>query len=244
MHRERAVIPVEEVVLSLAAGPHPYEVANRRAALEAWQAEVRVRPFLFDGQVALASDCDLAGGVFRATCHLVSYSTFLHWRANRPVAGAIHIFAMPLIVSADGAVVAIRMSERTANAGRIYCPCGSLDDSDVVDGRFDVAGNMLREVAEETGLDLGEAEADLSFNALPLDGAVAIFRVYRFAQNAADLVARMEEHARREPDPEISEVVAVWSEADITADFQFHMPAILDWYFNERRDTPRIRAAG
>lgn len=244
MPRDLIVTEVDDVVLSLATVAHPYEVANRRAALADWQAEVARRPFLFDGKVALASACRLSGGVFSATCHLVSFSTFLHWRARRPVEGAIHVFAMPLLVSGDDSVIAIRMGERTANPGRIYCPCGSLDESDVVNGQFDVTGNMYREVAEETGLDLGEAEVESRFHALPAGGSVVLFRVYRFAGSADDLAARISDHARSDPDPEIAGVVAIRDMDDITSDFQFHMPAILDWYFNRPAAASRVRAAG
>jgi len=40
---------------------------------------------------------------------------------------------------------------------------------------------------------------------------------------------------RADPDPEISSAVVVRRPEDVTAEFNFHMPPIVDWYFRTGR---------
>lgn len=236
MLRENAIIPVRRTLLIYSEEPHPFHAGNKEAARRNWEDEIRRQPFLFDGDVVLGSSASAKDKCFTATCHLIPYSTFLLWRRRRPVVGAIHIFAMPLLVSSDDAVIAVRMGERTANAGRIYCASGSFDGSDLQAGRFDTEANMCREVMEETGLDLSQAAADpQGFHILPTGGVIVIFRVFRFEEDARTLAARIAAHVGGDPDPEIDGAEIVRGPDDVTAAFSFHMPPIIDWYFGTGR---------
>jgi len=182
MLHENLITPVDRTALIHATEPHPFQIETALQARLNWQEEVRAQPALFDGSVILASTAAVVDGVFRAAVHLVPYSTFLYWRRIRPVPGAIHVFAMALIVSSDDALIAVRMGRKTANAGRIYCASGSFDEDDLVGDRFDVDANMRREVLEETGLDLSAAIAAPAYNVLAIGGTVVLFRIYRFAE--------------------------------------------------------------
>ena len=82
---------------------------------------------------------------------------------------ALHVFAMALPVGSDGGVLAGRMAAHTANAGCVYCASGAFDRDDIIDGRFDADANMAREVAEETGLDLRDAEAATGYRVLVME---------------------------------------------------------------------------
>jgi 8-oxo-dGTP pyrophosphatase MutT (NUDIX family) len=117
-------------------------------------------------------------------CHIVPFSAFLLWRKTRPAGAAIHLFGLPVIVSSDGAVIAIRMGQRTANPGRVYCAAGSLDTDDIRDGYCDIDGNMAREVLEETGLSLSDATSVTGFHGLRGQDVVTLFRAYHFAATA------------------------------------------------------------
>jgi 8-oxo-dGTP pyrophosphatase MutT (NUDIX family) len=232
MLSDNIIIPVRRTMLIHSAEPHPFHLDNEEEARRNWEDEIRRQPFLFDGQVALASDAVASDGCFTATCHLVPYSTFLYWRRIRPVPGALHVFAMALPVSSDGAVIAVRMGNRTANAGRVYCASGAFDRDDLIDGHFDPAVNMRREVMEETGLDLDDAVPEGGYHLLPIGGVIVIFRIFRFAADAETLAGKIAAHARAEADPEIAGAEILRRPDDITDAFQFHMPPVLNWYFS------------
>ena len=49
------------------------------------------------------------------------------------------------------------MGPHTANAGRIYFPCGTPDPDDIVGKRIDLDLSVRRELKEETGLDVASS---------------------------------------------------------------------------------------
>ncbi len=226
-----AIFPVSDFDLTVLDTPHPYEQAEAQAAALNWQAEIARNPAFFNGRMVLPRAIMIRQGAIRGECHLVDYSTFLLWRKTKPRDKAVHLFGLPVILSADGAVIAIRMGPHTANPGRVYCAAGSLDASDIVEGRCDVEGNMRREVAEETGLDLAAATAGESFWALHADSVVTLFRLYRFSQTADELVSIIERHAADDPQPEIDAAMAITTADPTLYDYPPFMPGILSWIF-------------
>ena len=231
MLQENSVVFVDRVDLVHSREEHPFHIANREQAGRNWRSEVLARPMLFDGPVMLASAARIEDGVLSATCHLVPYSTFLLWRKMPSAEGALHIFAMALPVGSDGGVLAGRMAAHTANAGRVYCASGSFDDEDIADGRFDADANMAREVAEETGLDLGKGEAARGYPVLAMAGAFVIVRVHRFAATAAELAERAARHIAAQREPELDAALAVSGMDEVSLQFAPHMAPILAWHF-------------
>jgi hypothetical protein len=138
---------------------------------------------------------------------------------------------MALPVASDGAVIAGRMSGWTANPGRVYCASGSFDRDDIVNGVFDTEGNMAREVAEETGLDLCLAECEPGYSLLRIDGSIVIFRTYRFAEPSNTLVATARRHIAADPKAELANVVVITGIDDADSSFAAHMAPILATHF-------------
>jgi 8-oxo-dGTP pyrophosphatase MutT (NUDIX family) len=226
-----AIFPVRSVTLRVNKGAHPWYLANTGPIAANWQAEVAANPKLYDGQMVFQHRLSFSAGHIAGEAHMVPFSTFLHWRRNDRESGGFHLFAMPLMLSTDGALIAIRMAEGTANPGRVYCAAGSMDAHDVVDGACDLDSNMRREVREETGLDLDDAEADPVYYATHGLNTVTIFRIFRFPLTEEELLARIAAHVAADPDPEISAAVAIRSADPDAHDYAFFMLPILDWLF-------------
>lgn len=222
---------VDAFDLSVVDGPHPLYAAHQKEIEANWVRETEANPHLFNGQMVLQRHLTYDKGVIRGVAHVIPYSTLLWWRKRPDPEGALHLFGYPVLVSSDGAIIAIRMSDRTANPGQVYCAAGSLDLSDIIDGKLDLAGNMVREVREETGLDLAEAEADPHFYASHLNNRIVVFRLYHFLVTSAELVARIEAHMPYDEEQEIDGVVVIRSADPKAHNYNPLMLPIMDWFF-------------
>ncbi|WP_438747714.1 NUDIX hydrolase [Pararhizobium sp. O133] len=232
---ERRIFPVTGIELRVMDGPHPYCVSEQNAISANWAEEIAANPALYDGRMLLPRAIGIENGRIRGESHIVPFSAFLLWRKTRPVDLALHLFGLPVIVSSDGAVIAIRMGKHTSNPGRVYCAAGSLDPEDIRDGICDMDGNMAREVLEETGVALADAESVSDFHALHDRGVITVLRVYRFAETADELIMRIGRHIAEDPEPEIDEALAIRrAEPGLHAYLPF-MPPILDWALNGGR---------
>lgn len=208
---EMQVFPLQSVELAVLPGDHPFHAAEASRAAENWRGEIAANPALFDGRMVFFDRVRLAEGALRAEGHLMPFSSFLWWRRQAPPPGGVHIFGWAIPVSSDGAVIAIRMGPQTANAGLVYCAAGSLDANDIVGDRCDLAGNLRREVLEETGLDLSEAEPASGWYGLHRDRRVTLYRYFRFERTAEELLAAIGRHMAVDHEKEIDAAVAIRS---------------------------------
>lgn len=227
--------PVDGFDLAVVDGPHPLHTAHENEIEANWGREFEANPHLFNGQMVLQRQLTFDGGIIRGIAHVIPYSALLWWRKQADPAGAFHLFGFAVLVSSDNAIVAIRMSDRTANPGQVYCAAGSLDLSDIVDGKLDVAGNMAREVGEETGLDLDEAEAEPQFYASHANNRIVVFRFYRFAVTSAEMVEKIHAHMATDEEKEIDGVVVIRSADPAAHNYNPLMHPILDWHFGSDR---------
>ena len=71
------------------------------------------------------------------------------------------------------------MAAHTANPGRVYFAAGSFEPEDFPGGRVDLHRNMVREVLEETGIDIvGTAARPAPPRACDRNRGTVIFRRY------------------------------------------------------------------
>lgn len=210
---EGEVAEIGDVDLSISTEDHPFESAERAAIEANWQAEVTANPALYNGRMVLFSKLALEGADVRGLGHVIDYSTFLWWRKQADGRDGYHAFGMAVPVSRDGALIAIRMARTTANPGIVYCAAGSLDEHDIVDGKCDVAGNMAREVREETGLDLAEARAEPVLFGAHYRRRVSLFRFFHFDLTAEEMLERIARHVAQDHEKEIEEAIAIRSPA-------------------------------
>ena len=228
---ENRLLPAREVTLRLAAAPHPYEMLHAQDIEANWQAERARNPALFDGRTVLFSRIGLQDGHLVGACHEVRYASLLHWRLARRTDMAAHLFAMALPVTADGAVLTVRMAPWTANAGQIYFAGGSLEPDDFVHAVADVDGNMQREVLEETGLALEGIPRDARYRVVRTDRGVVVIRRYALPQTAGEVEDRIRAFVAGETRPEIVEPVLLTRGSPPDPALQPWVRRIVDWHF-------------
>jgi 8-oxo-dGTP pyrophosphatase MutT (NUDIX family) len=157
----------------------------------------------------------IEGGMFRGTVSRVDYASYLYWRERRELDRSIrNVFGAAALHSADGALLLGIMGPHTANAGLIYPPSGSPDDDDVKAGRLDLPGNIVREVAEETGIALALPDRP-SWLAVDDGPRIALLLPVSLPGSAEELVGRIGRHLSREPVPELAGIHVVRGRADI-----------------------------
>ncbi len=225
------ILPVDDIDVRLDPSPHPFVRGREEAIAENWQREVLEKPALFDGTVVLLSEFGYADGRLSGRCHAVSYATFLYWRKDR-VATAAHAFAHPMLVSRDNALIAIRMAAHTVNAGRVYFAAGSFEPEDFPDGRVDAHGNMVREVTEETGLDISDIRREERYYALATERGTVIFRRYFLEEDAENIASRIRDFVAAESEPEIEAPVIIRNARDLPNGLMQHMQPMIDWHFS------------
>lgn len=202
------MVPVSGVAARLLSGPHAAEAGERDAIAREWKKALAEKPKMFDGRVLLGESADVRDGALDVAFREVGFSLMI-WRRlipaeTRPL---LNVFGAAAVVSSDGAVLLGRMGDHTANAGRVYFPCGTPDLGDVVGETVDLEGSIERELHEETGL--GEEDA------VPTERRLAVFhgplvgyiRVFRSRFSAEALLAKARAHLAADPEPELSELV-------------------------------------
>ncbi|MER9305046.1 hypothetical protein [Mesorhizobium sp. M0496] len=225
------ILPVDAIDVRLDPDPHPFALNNAEAIAENWQREIAANPALFDGTVVLLSQLAYRYNRLVGRCHAVTYSTFMLWRKRRENSGAEHAYAHAMLVAGDNALVAIRMGPRTVNAGRVYFAAGSFEPLDFRDGLVDVDFNMIREVREETGLDLSGAERGKRWHALSTNSGTVIFRRYQATAPADELARRISAFVATETDPEIEGPVIIRHAVDLPEGLSPHMKPLIEWHF-------------
>lgn len=228
------VFPLAAHALVVHDGDHPWVLENQAAIEENWAREVAANPALFNGRMVFQRRLSLVDGRIEGEAYLAPFATFLHWRRLARPAGGYHLFALPLPISSDGALIAIRMGAHTANPGRVYCAAGSMDENDVVSGRCDLDFNMRREVLEETGFDIATARADAQTYAVQSDNTVTVFRRFFFDMTAQEMLDRIAAHVAADPEPEIDGALAIRDSDPAAHDYPAFMPPLLTWLFDRK----------
>ncbi len=173
-------------------------------------------PELFDGEVLLQDHWTIEDGVYKARYIAVRYSAFLAWRDfGAPGQPMRNGFAMAALQASDGAFLLGRMGQGTANPGKVYFAAGTPDRNDIVNGQVDLAGNVLRELCEETGLRAEELSIEERWTLVSEPTRAAYMRPVRIDMPAS--AARCPDAGSHLPleEKELSDIVIVRSRADL-----------------------------
>lgn len=200
--------------LELSFKPAPWAFAEqRRSEIDAHFAKVReAKPAVWNGRVLLCRNPRAEDGVYRADYFETDFASFLAWRDwGHPDRSVFNSFGSGALRSVDGAFVLGRMNAHTANAGRIYFPAGTPDPNDIVAGRVDLGASVMREMAEEIGLEQSDYDVADGWSIIETKQVVACVRLLTTRHNAVELRHRIEAFLRKESLPELSEVMFVRS---------------------------------
>ena len=199
--------------------PRPWEFAiARRDEIDRHFARRRSeQPALWNGRVLLLSGHAIRDGVLRGSCFETDYANFLAWRDWDFADPAVfNIFAAAVLRSADGAYLVGEMAPHTASAGQLYFPCGTPEPADVdPGGALDLAGNLRRELREETGIDVRDLEAEPGWTLVRDRGFVALMKRLTAPDNADELRARIMRYLASEREPELADIRIVRGPGDL-----------------------------
>lgn len=232
---ELVIHRVTTLDLAVEAWSWPF-ARERRAEIDGhFAAEQRRNPALWNGRILLGRNPAFEGERFGAGYFETDFASFLAWRDwGFPDTKVFNGFGVGALLSSDGAFALGEMAQQTANAGRVYFPSGMPDLDDIRDGTLDIAGNVARELQEETGLAPADYRDGARWHCF-LDGpVVAMVKVLRVDMSGAALRARIVGNLALQPSPELSDIHLVRGRADLTDAMPRYVTGFLEAWFSSQ----------
>jgi 8-oxo-dGTP pyrophosphatase MutT (NUDIX family) len=210
-----SIAALDRVAFSVAPREWPFAQA-RGAEIAAHFAACQVKtPSVWNGRVLLLGQWTLADRAMRGTYFETDFASFMAWRDwGFPDQSVANCFAMGAIRTADGAYLLGVMGRHTVNAGKIYFPAGTPDLDDITGDAVDLAGNIAREVLEETGLTGADLNVEPGWSAVLAGPRIALMQTLQARLPAAELRERVLAHLAQEQKPELADVRIVRRRAD------------------------------
>ena len=192
---------------------------TRRAEIDAHFAhQQREKPGIWNGRMLLARDPQFAGERFAAHYFETDFASFLAWRDwGFPDKDVFNGFGMGALRCADGAFVMGEMGGHTANSGRVYFPSGTPDLDDIRGDTVDIAGSVVREVGEETGLTSADYRLGGHWDCVVTGPSIAMVLLLHVAMSGEAMRARIEANLARQSEPEFAAIHLVRGIGDLTA---------------------------
>jgi 8-oxo-dGTP pyrophosphatase MutT (NUDIX family) len=218
------IIPLDAARFTTAEWSWPY-AQDRRADIDAhFAARQAVTPELWNGRVLLLRDYAFAGRALTGSFFETDFAAFTHWRdLGCPEVEAFNCFAMGALRGSDGAYLLGIMARHTATPGRIYFPAGTPDPEDIQGNMVDIAANVLRETAEETGLTPADFAVEPGWTAVVIGPRIALMKVMQAREPAEAVRDRILQFLDSETQPELAGIHVVRERGD----FRPEMPAFV-----------------
>jgi len=213
------IVELDRVDIAVEPFSWPF-AADRRAEVDRYFTSLqRQRPGVWNGRVLLLSRYAIAGRALHGACFETDYASFITWRDREfPDPDVYNFFAAAALRSADGAYLLGEMASYTAGAGRTYFPCGTPEPADIgAGGRFDLSGNLCRELLEETGIAIEELDAEPGWTVVHDRCFLGFMKPLVARQNAEDLRERIRRHLAADKHPELADMRIVRGPDDIDA---------------------------
>jgi hypothetical protein len=223
-----SIVPID--CLELAFAPSRWAFAETRTAEVAAHFGDRRRrtPELWNGRVLLMNRYQLNARTLKGSFFETDYANFIAWYDwGYPDASVVVCFAMAALRSVDGAFLLGVMGAHTAGVGRIYFPSGLPDPDDVFGGTVDLQANVMREVAEETGLAGVDLAVAPNWHAVRSGQHLALMKVMQSDATADVLRARILRYLASEVQPELSDVRIVRGPDEVAPQVPDYVTAFL-----------------
>jgi 8-oxo-dGTP pyrophosphatase MutT (NUDIX family) len=217
--------------LALRYEPRPWAFAQaRRAEISAHFAEKqRETPAIWNCRVLLARDPVLDAAHLSARYFDADFASFLAWRDwGFPDKEVFNGFGMGALRASDGAFVLGEMGKHTANAGRIYFPAGTPEPDDIRDGAVDLAGSIVREMEEETGLKSTDYRIDPDWYCVRSGAAIALMRLLVADCPGEELRRRIEANLAAQTRPELAAIHLVRERSELSAAMPRYVTAFIE----------------
>lgn len=208
---------VETCDLTVSDAVWAFERDNADAIDAHWQRATLANPSYFNGRIYVLAESRLEDGVFSGRLIAAEFKAFLYWKETGQTDTSVcDVFGSALIRSGDGAILLGRQRASNLNAGLVYLPGGFIDPRDRDDeGRVDIRASVLREVEEETGLRAHTLAVSEGFLITRVGQQVSIAVELVGDGDASRMIAFMREAVAHEAAPELEEIVAVRTVADL-----------------------------
>lgn len=227
-----AILRVAKVRATLEPHDWAWAAANRDLIDAHWARRIEETPAMFNGRVLMVVGTRLDGEMLGARFFATDYANLIAWVEHGfPDDSVANGFAMGALRGRDGGFVLGLMDPHTANAGRLYFPCGTPDMSDVTASHeVDLASSLTREIGEETGLGPGDYTVGAGWTVVRHGGLLAFMRPVRLAMTAEVARARILAHIAVDPKAELSDAVIVRGPADLD---EARMPGVVPIYLRD-----------
>lgn len=227
------VTPVNRIAARRIAQAWDWAEANRDRIAEHWAGLTRANPSLYNGRVLVRRRQELSSDGLSLDYVETDYASFIAFRDfgfPDPTTG--NGFAMAALRAGDGAWLLGRMGGHTANAGKIYFPAGTPDPDDVLpDSTVDLAGSVMRELTEETGLAAADVAITDRWTAVFAGARTAMMREIRAPGSAEAVRGRIRAFLAGERTPELADICIVRRPDDIDPEA---MPPFMQAFLRSR----------
>lgn len=198
------------------------------------------RAGVWNGRVLFLNHYTIENRGLRGTCFETDYASMCAWRDWQfPDPTVFNVFAVGAVRTADGAYLLGEMASDTASAGQIYFPCGTPEPADLdAHGVLDLAGNLTRELKEETGLDAAELIADPGWSLVRDRGYLAIVKQLNSGQSAEALRERIMRYIAAQSRHELVDIHIVRGPMDLNP----RMPRFVTAFLEHAWSSPAQRS--
>ena len=182
-----------------------------QAIEEHWQKRTAANPAFFNGAIFVVCKQSTqkinSKTVFVADIMRTDFKTFLYWRECKTSQDIWDGFGTSILRSSDGQVLLGRQSPGHLNSGLAYFPGGFIDERDVTrEGAINIEASILRELAEETGIDASNHERRPGYHITRIGQQISIGVEYQSSLTAEELLKIIHIHLTADEEKELSEV--------------------------------------